>query len=179
METIELNYTQEAEKLFVPTKDNKGDDFLQVKFYKMSDGEKDVDWCEVRIPGNEFTVTQEPVSEYHKARFAKKWQEYKMFKEATGTPIKDWTSISDSMRNEFLRKDFHFIEQVAAAPDSSFMQVMGGASWRAKAQQFLDKDKISNDQVIKDQAAQIAELQAQMAEILAMKKTGRPTLLDK
>lgn len=179
MEAIELNYTPEADKLFVPTKDNKGDDFLQVKFFKMSDGEKDVDWCEVRIPGNDFTITQEPVSDYYKARFSKKWLEYTLFKEATGTPIMNWDTISESMRNEFLRRDFHFVEQVAAAPDSSFLSVMGGSSWRDKAKAFLDKDKVSNDQIIKDQAAQIAELQAQMAEILAMRKPGRPAGMDK
>ena len=173
MDTIELSYTQEADKLFVPSADSKGDAFLQVKFYKMSDGEKDLDWCEIRIPGNDFTVTNEPVSEYHKQRFAHKWLEYTMFKEATGTPISDWVDIPVSMRGEFLRHDFNFVEQVAQAPDSSFARIMGGPQWRDKAKAFLDKDKVSHEQIIQSQAMQIAELQAQMAEILAASKTRR------
>ena len=173
MQTIELSYTPESDKLFVPSADSKGDGFLQVKFYKMSDGEKDLDWCEIRIPGNEFTVTNEPVGEYHKQRFAHKWLEYSMFKEATGTPINDWVAIPVSMRGEFLRHDFNFVEQVAQAPDSSFARIMGGAQWRDKAKAFLDKDKISSEEVIKSQAAQIAELQAQMAEIISAQRQPR------
>ena len=173
METIELSYTAAADKLFVPSADNKDDGFLQVKFFKTSDGEKDVDFVTIRIPGNEFTVTEEPVSEYHKQRFAHKWLEYTMFKEATGTPIQDWDAIPVSMRSEFLRKDFSFVEQVAMAPDSSFKQIMGGPQWRDKARAFLDKDKVSNEQVIASQAAQIAELQAQMAEIIALRPQQR------
>ena len=172
----ELSYTQESDRLFIPTADNKGDDSLQVRFYKMSDGEKDIDWCEIKIPGNSYTVNVEPVTDYHRQRFHKKWLEYSLFKEANGTPIENWTAIPESMRKEFLRQDFQFVEQVAAAPDSSFGKFMGGPSWRDKAKAFLNKDKVSNDDIIKSQAQQIAELQAQMAEILAIKKPGRPPL---
>jgi hypothetical protein len=155
----ELSYTQESDRLFIPTADNKGDDSLQVRFYKMSDGEKDIDWCEIKIPGNSYTVNVEPVTDYHRQRFHKKWLEYSLFKEANGTPIENWTAIPESMRKEFLRQDFQFIEQVAAAPESSFQKFMGGPSWRLKAQAFLDRNKVSNDDIIKSQAQQIAELQ--------------------
>jgi hypothetical protein len=69
---------------------------------------------------------------------------------------------------------FRFVEQVAGAPDSAFTRVMGGIQWRVKAQAFLNRGKVGADDIVKQQQAQIEQLQAQMAALMGdAPKRGR------
>jgi hypothetical protein len=51
---------------------------------------------------------------------------------------------------------------------------MGGLQWRVKAQSFLNRGKVGADDLVRQQQAQIEQLQAQMATLLGeAPKRGR------
>jgi len=146
------------------------DEFLDVTFYKGIHDGKEVDFVRINVPGDKTLVIDTQAEESHKRRFARKWNAYQGLQEIGGTPISDWGDVPESLRSEFLYHGFKYIEQVAGAPDSAFARIMGGVQWRTKAQAFINRGKVSESDVIKEQASQIAELQAQMAELLAPKR---------
>ena len=76
--------------------------------------------------------------------------------------MEEWPEIAETLRIELAYQGFRYIEQVAGAPDSAFLRIMGGTQLRNKAQAFLNRGKIDADELIKAQTDQIAELQAQM-----------------
>ena len=166
---------------------DKADGFLDVKFYKRPNeitGE-DEDYIRIVIPGNSCTVVEEPVNETYKQRFFRQWEAYQMKHELTGTPLTDWTDLPDSMRRELMRQDFNFVEQVAGAPDSAFTRIPGGHQWRLKAQNFLNRGKLTAEQILAQQKeqldaqqAQIDAMKAEMTEFMASMapKRGRPPL---
>ena len=99
---------------------------------------------------------------------------YESMQTMTGTPIEEWDEVPDGMRREMAYLGFRFVEQVAGAPDSAFARLMGGPQWRAKAQAYLNRGKISADEVIKKQQSELDELKAQVAELLAVKRGRKP-----
>lgn len=154
--------------------DSAGDEFLDVTFYKGMHGEKEVDFIRIAIPGDKTNTIDTVADEGHKRRFNRKWQAYEGLQTLGGTPIMDWADVPESLRSEFLYQGFKYVEQVAGAPDSSFVKIMGGVQWRTKAQGFLNRGKVAESDIIKQQAEQLKELQEQMKELLSSKR-GRKT----
>lgn len=148
----------------------KGDEFLKVDFFKRVHEGQERDWIRITIPNNACTIDETVVEEHHKQRFVQKWNEYQGYSNAKGTDINQWTTdIGEAMVREFIRKDFNFIEQVSLAPDSSLNGLPGGgAAWRKKAIDFLQKGKPDASATIDRQAAEIAELKEQMATMMEM-----------
>jgi phosphopantetheinyl transferase (holo-ACP synthase) len=146
--------------------ETSGDEFLDVTFYQKVIDDKEVDFINIKVPGDKTVEIDVEVTEYYAKRFARKYAAYQSMQTMTGTPIDDWEEIPSGLRREFNYLGFRFVEQVAGAPDSAFARVMGGPQWRYKAQNYLNRGKINADDLIQQQAQQIAELQKQMAEIL-------------
>ena len=167
----EINYIDEKH----------GDNQLNVAFEKkVTEEGKEVDYIRISIPGNSFTIIEEPVSEDHKARFRRKWEEYTNMRKATGTPMEDWEGCPEAMIRELKKHDFNFIEQLANAPESSLGALMGGLGWREKARRYLESKRVTPDMLISAQQAQIEELQHLVQELLANQpaKRGRPALTE-
>ena len=156
--------------------DTSGDEFLDVTFYqKIVDG-NEVDFINIKVPGDKTLEIDELVTEQYSRRFSRKYNQFKAMQTMTGTPIDTWDDIPEGLKREFAYLGFRFVEQVAGAPDSAFARVMGGHQWRHKAQAFLNRGKISADVVIEKQQQQIDELQRQMAAFMEQNapKRGRP-----
>ena len=154
--------------------DTSGDEFLDVQFYQRNIDGVDVDYVNIKIPGDKTVEIDVAADESHKRRFHRKWMAYESMQTMTGTPIEEWDEIPDGMRREMAYLGFRFVEQVAGAPDSAFARLMGGPQWRAKAQAYLNRGKISADEIIKKQQSELDELKAQMAELQAVKRGRKP-----
>lgn len=145
--------------------DTGGDEFLDVTFYQKTVDGKDVDFVNVKVPGDKTLEIDVEVDESHKHRFSRKWQMYQSMQTMTGTPIAEWDDIPDGLKQELAYLGFRYVEQVAGAPDNAFARVPGGVQWRVKAQAYLNRGKVSADDLIKKQQEQIDMLMAKMAEL--------------
>lgn len=157
--------------------ETSGDNVLNVQFYnRLDEAGKDVEFVRIEIPGDKFNVIDTQVTDEYRTRFRNRYSQWKELQGMGGTPVEEWGDVPEGLRKEFAYQGFRFIEQVASAPDSSFQRIMGGFTWRKKAQQFLERGKVSAESLLEAQSAQIAELQAQMAALLGdeKKKPGRP-----
>lgn len=154
--------------------DTSGDEFLDVTFYaKIIDG-VELEFVNVKVPGDKTLEVDVEATEDYKRRFNRKYSAYKQMSELSGTPIDEWVDVPEGFRRELLYLGFRYIEQVAGAPDSAFTRVMGGLQWRIKAQAFLNRGKVGADDIVKQQQEQIEKLQAQMAVLLGESpKRGR------
>lgn len=147
--------------------ETSGDEFLDVTFYsKIIDG-NEVEFINVKVPGDKTLEIDVEADEGYKRRFARKYSSFKQMQGMTGTPIDEWDDVPDGFKRELAYLGFRFVEQVAGAPDSAFNRVMGGLQWRVKAQAFLNRGKRGAEDVIRAQQAQIDELRQQMAALLA------------
>lgn len=154
--------------------DTSGDEFLDVTFYvKIVDG-NEVEFVNVKVPGDKTLEIDVEATEDYKRRFARKYAAYKQMQDMVGTPIEEWGDVPEGFRRELAYLGFRYVEQVAGAPDSAFTRVMGGLQWRVKAQAFLNRGKVGSDDIIKQQQAQIEQLQQQMAALMGdAPKRGR------
>jgi hypothetical protein len=154
--------------------DTSGDEFLDVTFYsKIIDG-NEVEFINVKVPGDKTLEIDVEATENYKRRFGRKYSAYKQMQDMVGTPIEEWTDAPDGFKRELAYLGFRYVEQVAGAPDSAFTRIMGGIQWRVKAQAFLNRGKVGADDIVKQQQAQIEQLQAQMAALLGeAPKRGR------
>lgn len=154
--------------------DTSGDEFLDVTFYSKIVDDVEVEYVNIKVPGDKSVEIDVEASEDYKRRFGRKYSAYKQMQNMTGTPIEEWTDTPEGFRRELAYLGFRFIEQVAGAPDSAFVRVMGGIQWRVKAQAFLNRGKVGADDLVKQQQAQIDELKAQMAALMGdAPKRGR------
>lgn len=118
-------------------------------------------------------------------------QEYARFQNKrenrpTGTPIEAWPILSDTQKAEFRALNIFTVEQFANLPDSAGERIMGLIDLRKKARAFILAQEAGDKLVkmeeeaakakAKDEAQEreIAMLKAQMAELMARKKPGRP-----
>ena len=141
---------------------DKGDDFLDVTFYKGYVGDVETDFIRIVIPGDKTNVVDEVVSEDDKKRFQRKWLAYEGMQNIAGTLVADWPELPEGLRSEFIYQGFKYIEQIAGAPDSAFTRIMGGVHWRIKAQAFLNSGKRAEAETIAEQAGKIQELEEKM-----------------
>lgn len=156
--------------------DTSGDEFLDVTFYsKLVDG-VEVEFVNVRVPGDKTLEIDVEATEDYRRRFGRKYVAYKKMQDMVGTPIEEWSDVPEGFRRELVYLGFRYVEQIAGAPDSAFARIMGGLQWRVKAQAFLNRGKVGADDLVKQQQAQIDELRAQMAALLedAPKRGRKP-----
>jgi hypothetical protein len=154
--------------------DTSGDEFLDVTFYSKIVDDKEVEFINLKVPGDKTLEIDVEATDDYRRRFGRKYAAYKQMQGMNGTPIEDWTDVPEGFKRELAYLGFRFVEQVAGAPDSAFARVMGGLQWRVKAQAFLNRGKVGSDDLIEQQQRQIDELKAQMAALLGdAPKRGR------
>lgn len=156
--------------------DTSGDEFLDVTFYEKMVDDKEVIFINIRVPGDKSVEIDVEATEEYKRRFHRRWLAFEQMQSMDGTPIEDWDEVPSSMKRELYYLGFKFVEQLAGAPDSAFARIMGGVQWRTKAQAFLNRGKVSADELIKKQQEQIDALMAKMNELTSgdAPRRGRP-----
>ena len=154
--------------------DTSGDEFLDVTFYSKIIDDTEVEFINLKVPGDKTLEIDVEATDDYRKRFGRKYAAYKQMQDATGTPIEEWTDAPEGFKRELAYLGFRFVEQIAGAPDSAFTRIMGGIQWRVKAQAFLNRGKVGADDIVKKQQAEIDELKAQMAALLGdAPKRGR------
>lgn len=147
METLDYDHTVHTT--------NKGDDALLVRFFmdlmqdqaaSKKEGRpiyKEVEWIDIRIPGNKDNVVVRPVREADKSRFPR---HYEMFKrrvegsreELVGTPLTLWPVVTVTQVKEFEYFNIRTVEQLAAIPDSAAQKFPGINQLKQKAADYLE-----------------------------------------
>lgn len=167
---------------------NNADAQLHVEFYAREDGpNKGNVYCRIQAPGDKTNVIDQPLRDDHKARFPRQWLYFQMQQNEgaasqIGTPLTQWLADSpdDINRDQIAELSilkFVTVEQLALASDAQLQRVgMGAIGLREKARMYLNRKNRSDANAELDATKQqLAELQAQMAELLAsQKRRGRP-----
>jgi len=152
----------------------------------------DVDMIHISIPGDPTFDSKQVVREDHKARFPRHWAHFQNMHgddpKLTGTPLTQWALISPSMAEELRALQFKTVESIATASDSQLQSIgmkagMNAFSFRTRAQNFLksaqdesivaqqheelEKLRQENASIKAETDAKLAQMQEQMAQILA------------
>lgn len=167
---------------------DNADSKLHVEFYVSDDKDyKGQPFVRILAPGDKTNIVEQPVREDHKQRFPRQWLYFQMQQndgsaDLPGTPLAVWhhaapDDFGKAQMEEMNILKFQTVEQIATASDAQLQRIgMGGMGLRERARLFLSKKNRSESQVELDETKkQLAELQAQMQELLAAKRgPGRP-----
>lgn len=135
---------------------------------------KEREYIDIRIPGARGAGAARPASLRDKKRFPKHYQAFKQRVElpVEGTPLNEWPIITRAHAEELAFLGVKTVEQLGGMSDAIASQFMGGQTFKAKANAWLDRAKaeVSVSQLEGELAkrdAQIAELNAKLDEVLA------------
>lgn len=175
---------------------NKGDAGLHVQFYdrevidpiapeigRHEAVKRTVPFCKIVIPGDKNFIWDQPVRQEDKERFPRHWLAYTMNREPEGqifgTPLKQWntddpTGLTENQLIELQAMRFQTVEQIARANDMQLQRMgMGAEGLKVKAQAYLEgKNRQTHNKELHETKKALAELQAQMAELLNAKASG-------
>lgn len=152
----------------------------------------DVDMIKIYISGDSHNVIDTLVREDHKQRFPREWMNY-MNKHGndphlSGTPLSQWPLITIAQAEELKALKFFTVENIASASDAQLQKLgmtagMSPHAFRDRAVNYLrvakdEADVTKNEQIIanleaenaklrQETEAKIAEMQNQMATVLA------------
>lgn len=158
---------------------------------------KDFDFVRIMIPGDNLTEIDTYAQDSHKQRFPKQWLQYQTTQESSnqiiGTPVTEWPLITQSQAEELKGIKFHTVESIASASDQQLQRIgmiagMSPHAFRDKAKVFLNlatesaeaskreeelaKLREENAKIKAETEAKIAEMQQQMATLIAA--VGKP-----
>ena len=135
------------------------DSRLAVKFYKRAmklENEsneagrpifKDYDFVRIMVAGDTLTEIDTYARDSHKQRFPKQWLQYQATQDTSsemiGTPVEEWTLISQSQAQELRGIKFMTVESIANASDLQLQRIgmiagMSPHAFRDKARTFLN-----------------------------------------
>ena len=160
---------------------------------------KECDFVRIMVPGNSFSEIDTIARDDHKQRFPVQWARYVNTQgeadSVVGTPIKEWPLVSVSQAEELRGLKFYTVESIANASDLIIQKIgmiagMSPYEFRNKAKAFLNlanetaeaakKDeeiaqlKAENDKIRAETDAKLAQMQEQMAAILAAVGEKKP-----
>lgn len=138
---------------------------------------KDVEYIDIKIPGNRNAGACRPATEADKNRFP---DHYRRFKErvsdadlVVGTPLAEWPLITRSLAEELSFFHVKTVEQLAGMADAQAARFMGLMPIKQRAIKWLEnvakeKPMWEMDQKIRAQQQQIEELQTSLARVLSL-----------
>ena len=160
---------------------------------------KEFDFVRIMVPGDNLTEIDTYASETHKTRFPIQWANYmnKVGNQEgfSGTPIEQWPQVTRSQADELRGLKFYTVEAVANCSDQQLQRIgmvagMSPHNFREKAKAYLNLAADSADiakreeelqalreenaKIKADTDAKIAEMQVQMANILAAVAEKKP-----
>jgi hypothetical protein len=168
-----------------------GDEQLFVRFYKNPHKDieateeagrpifKEVDYIEIRQPGNKHTSIDRPIRPGDQFRFPKHWAAYQNSlsqDEVAGTPLNELTTITRSEVEEMKHFNVHTVEQLSVLSDEIANRGMGLQMLKQKAKRYLETSgNDAAEQRLVDMEKMLAKLQEQNEELKAnqKKKPGR------
>lgn len=105
---------------------------------------EDVPHIRIHVPGDKNSVTERPVTDEDKERFASRWEKFQknMTQAPEGTPLEQWPQLTISQVYEMKALGVFTVEQLAGMTDTNAQKFMGGHELRRKAEVFL---KVSKD----------------------------------
>ena len=133
---------------------------------------KEVAYIELRVAGQRDVQACRPATVADKQRFPRHFDAFERRVEAPteGMPLSEWPQITRTQAEELAFLNVKTVEQMATVKDSNISNMMGGYSLREKAQKWLEvNDKQSVDREKEELRGQVAELQAQMRQLLEQK----------
>lgn len=166
---------------------NNADSQLHVEFYVRDDKQyAGQTFVRIQAPGDKTNIFDQPLREEHKQRFPRQYLHFQIQQnegaaQQIGTPLTDWykDAPDDINRDQIAELNilkFVTVEQLALASDSQLQRIgMGGVGLREKARLYLNrKNRHEASAELEETKAQLAALQAQMAELMSEKRRGRP-----
>lgn len=149
-------------------------------------------YIEKICPGDMLNRVERMMRDQDKIDYPEEWQKYLRKEKHTvvGTPLEAWPQLTRIQALEFKAMNVETVEQLANLPENHAHKIMGFIDLKRKAQIFLKAaadsslfDKVmeenkAKDELLTQQAEAIAKLQAQMEELTAKKKPGRPAKVD-
>jgi len=124
----------------------------------------------IPVGDNKFDQRKE-ATDRDKERFVEEWDRYERGEEAmySGTPLKEWTSVSPSTTRMLEHFNVYVVEQVAELDDASLQRIgMGSRELKAKAIAYVAK---ARDNAAGERFA--AENESLKNEMKAMKENFR------
>jgi hypothetical protein len=162
---------------------NNADSGLHVEFFHHTEKEREMQFVRIQNPGDKLNIIERPVEEDDKRRFPRQWLYFQMKNsegQVLGTPLADWhkdcpDELNKGQLEELQILKFQAVEQLATASDAQLQKVgMGSTGLREKARLYLtNKNKSESTKELEKTRAELDELKAQMAELLAMKKSSK------
>jgi hypothetical protein len=167
MQTADFNHED-----FDQSAQNKLDEQLLVKFFvkqvqdktaSLSQGRpifKDVEYVDIKIPGNRTGGACRPATHRDKQRFYKHYEMFKARIEApvVGTPLSEWPLITRTRVEELAYLHVKTVEQLVDLSDTHAGQIMGIHELKKKAKDWLEKAddtaRINEIESLKDANAQ-------------------------
>ncbi len=160
---------------FEPQNQQAGDETLLVKFFLKSREDraatlkegrpmyKDVEYIDIKIPGNRTGGACRPASFADKQRFPRHYAAFKQRTEmpSDGTPLSEWPQISRSQIEQLSFANIKTVEQLADTADVHIGNFQGGNTLKRLAKEWLDNT---------GETALIAEKEAMQGEIDQLKE---------
>ncbi len=140
-----------------------------------------LEYVEIRIPGDRNSIYDQPVKQEHKMRFAEK---YKFFKEneeniESGTPLSQWTYMNAGLVEELKYFGIRTVEQLAEMDDihgqrfPNFNDMQTRAKlFLAKAEEGAQESKLAAELEQRDNKIEALEKQIQELANTSQKKTS-------
>lgn len=126
---------------------------------------KEVEYIDIRIPGDRSSTVCRPATFHDKQRFPK---HYEAFKERVeyredGTPLTEWPLIPRTMVNELAFFNVKTVEHLVSMSDSNAQKFAGIRTLQQKAKDWLDK--VSGDAVESRLREEINEKDAKISSL--------------
>lgn len=143
---------------------------------------KEQPFVRIMRPGDKDTILEVPVHEGHKARWPEKWLYFATkhgliegnLADVPGWKLAEWDELKDNAElvRDLEYKRFFTVEQIAGASDAQVQRLgMVGMGLREKAKRALAEHmNAATKEAIEQRDKEIAELKAQMKEMMAMMK---------
>ncbi len=164
---------------------DKADESLLVKFFKIPQENKEksekegrpifeeIDFIEIRIPGNKDNIQIHKAKERDKKRFPVHWEKYQARTSndevIEGTLLEEWPGVTRSQAEELKFYHIRTVEQLASLTDVNAQNMRGAVALKQKAEKYL-KNAMSNEELAK----QSKETQAQLAKLIATAELAAP-----
>ena len=135
---------------------------------------KDIEYVEIRTPGDNLNIIHRPVKEDDKSRFPRAYAAFKARLAApeVGLPLSEWCGIGRSQVEELAHFGCRTVEQLAEMTDTNARNVGGIIRLRDEAKAYLAKArneapfaKVAAESAAKDK--RIALLETQLHEALS------------
>lgn len=164
---------------FEQTRQTEQDEKLLVKFYTKTVNDpqateeqgravfKEREYIDIRIPGTRGAGAARPATHRDRQRFPKHYAAFKQRVEMPleGTPLSEWPVITRAHAEELAFLGIKTVEHLAGLSDTIASQMMGGQTFKAKANAWLTRAK--TDVSLTQLEAELAKRDKQIEDLSA------------